>query len=250
MAERIAVVTGAGSGIGRAVAVELARLDYLVVLSGRRSERLATTAEHVARAGGDSLVVAADVTDPASVERLFAATMTSTGRLDLLVNNAGVSAPAIPLEELPVGEWRAVIDTNLTGAFLCTRQAVRIMKGQQPKGGRIINNGSVSASVPRPHAAAYTASKHGLTGLTKATALEGRAHHIACGQIDIGNAATELTADISGGALQADGVVRSEPTIDVHDVARAVGYMASLPPEANVLSLTIMATTMPFVGRG
>ena len=246
--EKIALVTGAGSGIGRAVALALAADGYAVVLAGRRAEALQATA-----AMGPSarlLPVAADITDPASVETLFARTRDVFGRLDVLFNNAGTGAPPTPLEDLPFEQWKRVVDTNLTGAFLCTQQAIRLMKAQDPRGGRIINNGSISAHSPRPNSAPYTATKHAITGLTKSTALDGRKYDIACGQVDIGNAATEMTARMSGGVLQASGETAIEPTMDVNDVARAVVYMASLPLESNVPFLTVMATKMPFIGRG
>jgi NAD(P)-dependent dehydrogenase (short-subunit alcohol dehydrogenase family) len=244
---KVALVTGAGSGIGRAVALALAREDYAVVLAGRRL----LTLEALAREGGAScLPVATDVTQEASVNALFAHIEQVFGRLDLLFNNAGTSSPSVPLEDVTLAQWQSVIDTNLTGAFLCTRAAFRLMKSQQPRGGRIINNGSISAMSPRPRMVAYTASKHAIAGLTKSTSLEGRPYEIACGQIDIGNAATDLTVPIAQGALQADLSVRPEPTFDVRHVADAVIYMASLPLEANVLSMTVMATQMPFVGRG
>jgi NAD(P)-dependent dehydrogenase (short-subunit alcohol dehydrogenase family) len=247
---KIALVTGAGSGIGRATALALLREGYAVVLAGRRREALEQTA---AAAGADAeraLVVPADVSDEAAVGRLFATIQEKLGRLDLLFNNAGTNAPAVPLEDLPVEQWRRVVDINLTGAFLCTQAAFRLMKAQTPRGGRIINNGSISAHTPRPRSAPYTATKHAITGLTKATALDGRAFDIACGQIDIGNAGTEMTARMKQGVLQANGEVAVEPTMDVAHVARAVVYMASLPLGANVLFLTVMATQMPFVGRG
>jgi NAD(P)-dependent dehydrogenase (short-subunit alcohol dehydrogenase family) len=245
---RVALVTGAGSGIGRACAVALAESGFSVVLAGRRRELLEAGA---AEAGAGAVAVPCDVTDAASVDALFAETEERLGRLDVLFNNAGVGAPPVPLEELPVDEWRRVVDTNLTGAFLCTQAAFRLMKRQTPRGGRIVNNGSISAHAPRPHSAPYTATKHAITGLTKSTSLDGRAHDIACGQIDIGNAATELTqAMATTGVPQADGTVVMEPTIDVAHVARAVVYMATLPLDVNVLFMTVMATGMPFVGRG
>jgi NAD(P)-dependent dehydrogenase (short-subunit alcohol dehydrogenase family) len=245
---RIGLVTGAGSGIGRAAAVALAGAGFSVVLAGRRRAPLEAAA---AEAGRDALALTCDVRDPASVAALFAELEARFGRLDLLFNNAGVSAPALPLEDLDFEQWTSVVETNLTGAFLCTREAFRIMKRQSPRGGRIINNGSISASVPRPLSAPYTATKHALTGLTRSTSLDGRAHDIACGQIDIGNAATELTEPMrTSGVLQPDGRVEREPTIDVADVARAVVYMASLPLDANVQFMTVMATKMPFIGRG
>jgi NAD(P)-dependent dehydrogenase (short-subunit alcohol dehydrogenase family) len=247
---KIALVTGAGSGIGRATALALLREGYSVVLAGRRRESLGQTVAEAGPAGARARAVAADVSDPASVRALFEETGTTFGRLDLLFNNAGTGAPPVPLEELTVEQWRRVVDVNLTGAFLCTQAAFRLMKGQSPRGGRIINNGSISAHAPRPHSAPYTATKHAITGLTKSTALDGRAYDIACGQIDIGNADTAMAARSKQGVLQAHGQVAAEPTMDVEVVARAVVYMASLPLDANVLFLTVMATKMPFVGRG
>ena len=247
---KIALVTGAGTGIGRSVALALLREGYSVVLAGRRVEPLEQTAAAATAAGSRPLVVPADVTDPASVAALFARTKEVFGRLDLLFNNAGILGPPTLLEELTFEQWRAVIDTTLTGAFLCTREAFKLMKNQQPRGGRIINNGSISAQAPRPDSAPYTAAKHGLTGLTKSTALDGRKYDIACGQIDIGNAATAMTARVHEGARQANGSLAPEPTMDVEHVARAVIYMASLPLDANVLFLTVTATKMPYVGRG
>jgi NAD(P)-dependent dehydrogenase (short-subunit alcohol dehydrogenase family) len=244
----VAIVTGAGSGIGRASAVALAETGFTVVLAGRRREPLE---EATAEAGGDALALTCDVRDPASVNELFAEVESRFGRLDLLFNNAGVGAPAIPLEDLDVAQWTAVVETNLTGAFLCTQAAFRIMKRQSPRGGRIINNGSISATAPRPFSAPYTATKHAITGLTKSTSLDGRAYDIACGQIDIGNAATDLTERMrTTGVLQPDGRIEREPTIDVGHVARAIVYMATLPLDANVQFVTVMATKMPFVGRG
>lgn len=247
---KIALVTGAGSGIGRATALALLREGYAVVLAGRRPDALAATAAQAGPVGDRALAVPTDVTDPDSVAALFEATRRRFSRLDLLFNNAGTGAPAVPLEDLTVDQWRRVVDVNLTGPFLCTREAFRLMKGQVPRGGRIINNGSISAYAPRPHSAPYTATKHAITGLTRSTSLDGRAHDITCGQIDIGNADTELTARMKEGVPQADGSLAVEPTIDVEHVARAVVYMASLPLDANVLFLTVMATRMPFVGRG
>jgi NAD(P)-dependent dehydrogenase (short-subunit alcohol dehydrogenase family) len=245
---RTALVTGAGSGIGRATAVALADAGFTVVLAGRRRARLAVAAAEVGR---DGLALTCDVRDRASVEALFAEIASRFGRLDLLFNNAGVGAPAVPLEELDLEQWTAVIETNLTGAFLCTQEAFRIMKRQSPRGGRIINNGSISASVPRPLSAPYTAAKHAITGLTRSTSLDGRAYDIACGQIDIGNAETELTEAMrTTGVLQADGSIEREPTIDATHVARAVVYMATLPLDANVQFMTVMATKMRFIGRG
>jgi NAD(P)-dependent dehydrogenase (short-subunit alcohol dehydrogenase family) len=247
---KVALVTGAGTGIGKAAALALLRAGYAVVLAGRRAEPLAAAVAEAGPFAAQALSVQADVREPASVRALFAKTQAQFGRLDLLFNNAGVGAPPAPLEALELEQWRAVIETNLTGTFLCLQEAFKQMKAQTPPGGRIINNGSLSAYVPRPNFAAYTASKHAITGLTKAAALEGRPHNIACGQIDIGNAATALTATIADGTLQADGTSAPEPTMDAEDVARAVVYMASLPLEANVLFLTVMATQMPYVGRG
>jgi NAD(P)-dependent dehydrogenase (short-subunit alcohol dehydrogenase family) len=247
MTRKVAVVTGAGSGIGKAVALALVKADYAVVLAGRRQAAV----EEVAReAGSEALAVAADVTNPASVDALFKRAVERFGRVDLLFNNAGTGAPPAPLEELSVEQWRRVIDTNLTGVFLCTQAAFRHMKAQQPRGGRIINNGSISATTPRPHMIAYTASKHAVSGLTKTTSLEGRQYDIACGQIDIGNAATSLASAFSTGTLQADLSLKPEPTFDVRYVADAVLYMAGLPLEANVLFMTVMATKMPYSGRG
>src|SRR6266540_2498048 len=244
------MVTGAGTRIGRAVARGLLDAGYAVVLAGRRTALLEETVAHAAGARTPALVVTTDVTDPDSVRALFAATRNTFGRLDLLFNNAGIGTRGVPLEELTLEQWKAVVDVNLTGAFLCTQQAFLLMKEQQPRGGRIINNGSISAHSPRPHSAPYTATKHAITGLTKSTALDGRRFNIACGQIDIGNAQTEMTARMKGGVPQATGEVAVEPTMDVEHVARAVVYMASLPLDANVLFLTVMATKMPFVGRG
>jgi NAD(P)-dependent dehydrogenase (short-subunit alcohol dehydrogenase family) len=245
---RVALVTGAGSGIGRASAIALAGAGFTVVLSGRRSKPLESAA---AEAGNGAVAVPADVRDADSVAALFAALDEGFGRLDLLFNNAGAFSPAVPLEELELEVWRTVVETNLTGAFLCTQHAFRLMKRQEPRGGRIINNGSISAYVPRPLSAPYTASKHAITGLTRSTSLDGRAYDIACGQIDIGNAETEPMERMrTAGALQPDGSTRKEPTIDVEHVARAVVYMATLPPDANVQFMTVMATKMPFVGRG
>jgi NAD(P)-dependent dehydrogenase (short-subunit alcohol dehydrogenase family) len=247
--QKIAIVTGAGSGVGRAVALTLLRAGYAAVLAGRRREPLEATAR-AAPAGSDTLVVPTDVADGESVKALFAKTKQTFGRLDLLFNNAGTGAPAIPLEDLSYEQWRRVLDVNLTGAFLCTQEAFKLMKSQDPRGGRIINNGSISAHAPRPWSAPYTASKHGITGLTRSTALDGRAYDIACGQIDIGNAATEMTERMTSGVLQPNGSMMVEPRMDPKHVADALLYMASLPPEANVLFLTVMATKMPFVGRG
>lgn len=244
---KVALVTGGGSGTGRAVTLGLAKAGYAVVLCGRRSGPL----EEVAREAGPlSLALVADVTNPESVHALFAKVATNFGRLDLLFNNAGINTAATHLEDLTLEHWRRVVDTNLTGAFLCTQAAFRLMKSQHPRGGRIINNGSISATVPRPRMIAYTATKHAITGLTKSTSLEGRAYDIACGQIDIGNTATALASSMTQGTLQADMSLKPEPIFDVEHVANAVVYMASLPLDANVLFMTIMATKMPFVGRG
>ena len=247
---KIALITGAGSGIGRASSVALAGAGFTVVLTGRTRAPLEETAEVCRLAGAEALVVPADVTDGESVDALFAAVRERFGRLDLLFNNAGLGAPPTPLEDLPIETWRAVVETNLTGTFLMTQGAFRLMKSQVPRGGRIINNGSISAHVPRPRSAAYTASKHAVTGLTRATSLDGRAYDIACGQIDIGNAATDMAGPMIAGTLQADGSVATEPTLDLDHVARAIVYMASLPLDANVQFLTVMATKMPYIGRG
>ena len=248
--KKIAIVTGAGTGIGRAVALALMQDGYAVALAGRRREMLEETAREGASASGASLVVPTDVSDPASIKDLFRVTVEKFARLDLLFNNAGVAARGVPLEELTVEEWKAVVDVNLTGAFLCAQAAFRIMKAQSPMGGRIINNGSISAIAPRPLSAPYTATKHAITGLTKSLSLDGRAHDIACSQIDIGNAETDMTEPMARGAFQADGSVRPEPRMDVSHVAEAVVYMARLPLSANVQFMTLMATKMPFIGRG
>ena len=247
---KIALVTGAGTGIGRAASLALARDDFAVVLAGRRPEPLAAVGGEIAGVGGTALPVPTDLRNPKSVIDLFATVRERFGRLDLLFNNAGALARAVPMEELTPEEWQAVVDVNLTGAFLCTQQAVLIMKGQDPRGGRIINNGSISAHVPRPNSAPYTATKHAISGLTKSTALDGRRHDIACGQIDIGNAPTAIRSHADRGNLQPNGTRMVEPTMDLDSVARAVAYMASLPLDANVLSMTVMATKMPYVGRG
>ena len=249
MTEKVAIVTGAGSGVGKAAALALLAEGYAVALAGRRRDRLDAAAAE-SGAGDRALPVASDVADPASVKALFAATGERFGRLDVLFNNAGMSAPPIPMEDLSVAQWQQVVNVNLTGAFLCTREAIRMMKAQTPRGGRIINNGSISAQVPRPHSAPYTATKHAITGLTRSTSLDGRDFDIACGQIDIGNAATEMTARIREGILQADGSVRPEATMDVDNVARTIVFMAGLPLDANVQFVTVMATRMPFIGRG
>ena len=247
---RIVVVTGAGSGIGRASALALLAAGHFVVLAGRRAEPLEQTARDSGASNGRVLSVPTDVTDPAAVHALFARTRESFGRLDVLFNNAGINAAAAPFEELALDDWRRVIETNLTGAFLCAQAAFRLMKTQQPRGGRIINNGSISAQVPRPHSAPYSVAKHGITGLTRTLALDGRAFDIACGQIDIGNADTPLAGRMRKGVLQASGAIASEPLFDVKHVAEAVVYLAGLPLDVNVPSITVMATRMPFIGRG
>ena len=248
--QRIAIITGAGSGIGRAVARGLLEADYCVALAGRREDALRGTLAGVRAEPEAALVIPTDVTDPEDVRSLFARVRAERGRVDVLFNNAGVFGAPAPLDEMALDQWQVVVDTNLTGSFLCAQEAFRAMKEQAPQGGRIINNGSISAHVPRPHAIAYTATKHAITGLTKAISLEGRSFNIACGQIDIGNAATDLSAGLAQGALQADGSVRAEPMMDVRHAAEAVVYMAGLPLEANVQFLTVMATDMPFIGRG
>jgi NAD(P)-dependent dehydrogenase (short-subunit alcohol dehydrogenase family) len=247
---RVVLVTGASSGIGRAAAIAFLNSGDRVVLAARRGEALEETVASSGAPAANALCVATDVCDPAAVAALFAAAKARFGRLDVLFNNAGIAARGVPMEDLAVADWKRVVDTNLTGPFLCTQEAIRIMKAQDPKGGRIINNGSISAHAPRPNSAPYTATKHAITGLTKSTALDGRAHDIACGQIDIGNAATHLAAAMARGVPQADGRVVAEPLMDVDEVARAVLHMASLPLSANVLFMTVMATKMPFVGRG
>ena len=247
---RIAVVTGAGSGIGKRTSLLLWEAGYSVVLAGRRLESLTQTLEEAGVSNARALVMPTDVSDPEAVSALFTATVNKFGRLDVLFNNAGVGAPAVPLENLSYEQWRTVLDTCVTGTFLCTQHAFRMMKQQKPRGGRIINNGSISAHTPRPNSAPYTAAKHAITGLTKATALDGRPFDINCGQIDIGNAATEMTDRMKNGALQANGAIEVEPTIDVEHVARAVLYMANLPLDVNVPFMTVMATQMPFMGRG
>jgi len=249
---KVALVTGAGSGIGKVVSIALAENGYSLVLAGRRQDRLEVTAADVKQINANTqvLVVPTNVTEPDSVAALFSKTKETFGRLDLLFNNAGFGGKGVPLEDLEFKHWRAVIDTNLTGAFLCTQQAFKIMKDQEPRGGRIINNGSAGAHSPRPNSAPYTSSKHGITGLTKATSLDGRKYDIACGQIDIGNAATEMTENMSKGVPQANGTRVVEAMMDPKDVARAVVYMASLPLEANVQFMLVMATKMPLIGRG
>jgi NAD(P)-dependent dehydrogenase (short-subunit alcohol dehydrogenase family) len=247
---KVAIVTGAGTGIGRAVSLALLGAGWSVGLAGRRTEPLEETAALAGDAAERALVHAANVADDASVRALFEAVHARFGRVDLLFNNAGTGAPPVPLEDLSVEQWRRVVDVNLTGAFLCTQAAFRLMKAQDPRGGRIINNGSISAHAPRPRSAAYTATKHAITGLTRSTSLDGRAYGIACGQIDIGNAGTEMTRAMSKGVMQADGSIAAEPIMDVQAVADAVLYMAGLPLEANVQFMTVMATDMPFIGRG
>jgi NAD(P)-dependent dehydrogenase (short-subunit alcohol dehydrogenase family) len=247
---KVAIVTGASAGIGKHSALALMKEGYAVVFAGRRKELLEAAAAEGKSTGSQSLVVPTDVSDPESIRALFARTMEAFGRLDLLFNNAGIGAPPVPLEELPFEKWKAVVDTNLTGSFLCTQEAMKIMKSQQPRGGRIINNGSISAHTPRPFSVAYTSTKHAITGLTKSTSLDGRKYDIACGQIDVGNAATDMTARMAKGVPQPNGTVEVEATMDVQNVARAVVYMASLPLDANVQFMTVMATKMPFVGRG
>jgi NAD(P)-dependent dehydrogenase (short-subunit alcohol dehydrogenase family) len=247
---KIALVTGAGTGIGQATALALLRAGYGVVLAGRRAEPLNQTVAEAGALGANALPVPTDVGDPVSVKALFDATSARFGRLDLLFNNAGSGTPPMPLEDLSYAQWKAVVDVNLTGAFLCTQQAFRLMKNQSPRGGRIINNGSISAHSPRPFTAPYTATKHAITGLTKSTSLDGRAYDIACGQIDIGNAATEMTERMARGILQPNGEMMVEPRMDVQHVADAIVHMAALPLESNVQFMTIMATKMPFVGRG
>ncbi|MDQ0395627.1 SDR family oxidoreductase [Labrys monachus] len=246
---QVAIVTGAATGIGKAIALALLEHGWAVTFSGRRKEALDAAVAESSHADA-ALAFPSDVTDPASVHALFAATVERFGRVDLLVNNAGTNAPAVPVEDLPVEQWQAVVDTNITGVFLCTQEAFRVMKAQTPRGGRIINNGSISATAPRPNSAPYTASKHAVAGLTKSTALDGRKYDIACGQIDIGNTLTPMASRMPGGVMQADGSIKPEPTFDVKHVADAVLYMAGLPLDANVLTLTVMATKMPFVGRG
>jgi len=247
---KVALVTGAGSGIGRAVSLAFQSVGYSVVLAGRRLSELEKTAALAGPGKGNMVAVPTDVSQPDSVQAAFAKTEEAFGRLDVLFNNAGINAPSVPLEDLTYEQWTQVLGVNLTGAFLCARAAIRLMKTQQPQGGRIINNGSISAHAPRPNSAPYTATKHAITGLTKCIALDGRKYDIACSQIDIGNAATELTDRMAAGVPQANGTVAVEPRMEVTDVAKAVLYMASLPLDANVLFMTVMATKMPFVGRG
>lgn len=247
---KIALITGAGSGIGKASALALLRAGYAVVLAGRRAEALQATVDAAGALGAHTLIVPTDVTDPNSVRALFAKTVATYGRLDVLFNNAGVGAPALPLEDLSYEQWRAVVDINLTGSFLCTQEAFKIMKSQTPRGGRIINNGSISAHAPRPNSAPYTATKHAITGLTKSTSLDGRKYDIACGQIDVGNADTEMVSRMKTGIMQANGQIAIEPTMDVENVANAVVFMANMSLDANVQFITVMATKMPLVGRG
>jgi NAD(P)-dependent dehydrogenase (short-subunit alcohol dehydrogenase family) len=250
--QRVAVVTGAGTGIGRAVALALMQEGYATVLAGRRQDKLEEVAAECKSTGAQSLVIPTDVSDPAAVKHLFARTKEAFGRLDVLFNNAGIGAPAVPLEELPVETWKKVVDINLTGMFLCTQEAIKIMKEQEPRGGRIINNGSISAHAPRPRSVAYTATKHAVTGLTRSTSLDCRSYNFACGQIDIGNAETPLTDRMvqGQGIMQAHGGMAIEPRMNADDVGRAVVYMANLPLDTNVLFMTVMANSMPFVGRG
>jgi NAD(P)-dependent dehydrogenase (short-subunit alcohol dehydrogenase family) len=247
---KIAIVTGAGTGIGKASALALMKDGWSVVFAGRRKELLEAAAAEGKATGGQTLVVPTDVSNPESIKALFAKTTDTFGRLDLLFNNAGTGAPPIPLEDLTYEQWMTVVNANLTGVFLCTQEAFKIMKAQDPRGGRIINNGSISAHAPRPNSSPYTATKHAVTGLTKATSLDGRKYDIACGQVDVGNAATDMTARMAKGVPQPNGTTAIEPTMDVQAVASAVKYMASLPLDANVLFLTVMASKMPFVGRG
>jgi NAD(P)-dependent dehydrogenase (short-subunit alcohol dehydrogenase family) len=247
---KVAIVTGAGSGIGKAAALALLQHGYRVALAGRRREPLEQTAAAAGDARNRALVVPTDVANPESVSALFARAKEAFGRLDVLFNNAGIGAPAVPLEDLTFDQWKKVVDINLTGMFLCTQEAFRLMKSQEPRGGRIINNGSISAHAPRPNSAPYTATKHAVTGLTKSTSLDGRKYDIACGQIDIGNAATDLAARMASGVPQANGQIAVEPLMDVAHVANAIVHMASLPLEVNVQFMTVMATKMPFVGRG
>src|SRR5262245_45533386 len=250
MTRPVAVVTGAGTGIGRAASLALAQGGFDVALIGRRREPLDQVAAEAEQKGAGALVLPADVTDEMAIDRAFATIGAAHGRLDVLFNNAGVGLPGLPIDEIPVAEWRRGIDVNLTGMFICTRAAFRAMKEQSPRGGRIINNGSISAHVPRPNSATYTAAKHAVTGLTRSTALDGRPHDIVCGQIDIGNAATRMTARMAEGVLQADGSIAIEPVMDVELVGQAVLQMAKLPLTANIQFMTIMATKLPFIGRG
>ena len=250
--QKVALITGAGTGIGKAVALALMKDGYAAVLTGRRKDKLDEVAAEGKSTGSKSLVVPSDISDPEQIKALFAKAKETFGRLDLLFNNAGIGAPAVPLEDLPYETWKKVVDTNLTGLFLCTQEAIRIMKAQEPRGGRIINNGSISAHTPRPRSGAYTATKHAVTGLTKQTSLDCRAYNICCSQIDIGNAATPLTERMvqGQGVMQADGKMAIEARMDADDVGRAVVYIANLPLDTNVLFMTVMANLMPFVGRG
>ena len=247
---KVAIVTGAGTGIGRCTALSLLLDGYSVVLAGRRIDQLELTVKEAGERGSQTLVVPTDVGDPASVRNLFKQTKNTFARLDLLFNNAGIGAPEVSLEHITYKQWKSVVDVNLTGAFLCTQEAFKIMKEQKPRGGRIINNGSISAHVPRPFSAPYTATKHAITGLTRSTSLDGRVYDIACGQIDIGNAASEMTERMEKGIIQANGKTAVEPRMDVSNVANAIVHMASLPLDANVMFMTVMASKMPFVGRG
>ena len=247
---KVAIITGGGSGIGKRTAFALLAEGYSVAIAGRRAERLEETIAEAGDAGSRALAVPTDVTDPAAIRNLFAKTVEAFGRLDILFNNAGIGAPGVPMEELTLEQWQAVVDTNLTASFLCTQEAIKIMKNQDPRGGRIINNGSVSAHVPRPNSAPYTATKHALTGLTRSTSLDGRNFDILCGQIDIGNAATDMTARSDSGSLQSHGAVMVEPRMDADNVARAIVYMANLPLDTNVPFITVMANGMPYIGRG
>ncbi len=246
----VAIITGGGSGIGKSVAIALARSGYAVAIAGRRQEPLNAVAQEILDDGGQAIAAPTDVTDPESVETLFSRTVEAFGRLDALFNNAGGFGPTDLLEDISYEDWKALVDVNLTGPFLCTQAAFRVMKGQDPMGGRIINNGSISAYTPRPNSAPYTSTKHAISGLTKSTALDGRKYNIACGQIDIGNASTDMTSKMQEGVLQADLTRKPEPTMSVDNVANAVLYMAGLPLDANVLSMTVMTTQMPFIGRG
>jgi NAD(P)-dependent dehydrogenase (short-subunit alcohol dehydrogenase family) len=247
---KVAIITGAGTGVGRAAALALLGDGYSVALAGRRADALEETASLAGDASSRALCVPSDVTDPASVKALFDTTVKELGRLDLLFNNAGMGAPPVPMEDLTFEQWTSVVNVNLTGVFLCTQQAMRIMKSQDPQGGRIINNGSISAHVPRPFSAPYTSTKHAVTGLTKSSALDGRKYNIACGQIDIGNAATPMTARMQTGVLQPNGETMVEPTMDVTNVGKTILYMASLDADANAMFVTVMANEMPFAGRG
>lgn len=249
-AKKVAIVTGGGSGVGKACALALADAGFAVALAGRNPDKIDAVARKIVGAGGEAIAVATDVGDPRAVASLFSRTKAAYGRLDVLFNNAGTGAPGVPLEDLTFDQWQTVVTANLTGAFLCTQQAFRMFKAQEPGGGRIINNGSISAHTPRPNSSPYTATKHAITGLTKASALDGRPFNIAVGQIDIGNAATDMTARMAEGVPQADGRMAVEARIDANEVARAVVYMATLPLDVNVLTMTVMATQMPFVGRG